>query len=347
MRDAPDAEARAQYKPRHAADAAPQPQQTTPVRLPVIQEPPIAEDDTRPRPAAAASTAAPPTPSEEIVEETAEPDFLADLARFQPPPPDYANDTQPIRVITPEQERPSSISAVGEQSAPVSEAHGTAIPIANEPADSSLAVDDLLAELDAAIADWPAESEPVDVEPFVPAMTESREAVSEPVLEQQDEPPEEATLSDVAHEAPPSAHAVVHDAPATSSYDAVTQPIQPAEPAVESEPEPAPQAIPGVSEVTKGIAPVAEHDAASLDTSQLSIWEIFGVQRPSDTQEHRAAKDDTDALEPPIEAEGASSEPQVSGVVSVDLSRELLLPPQRIGLRMHLRRSSVKLRRPE
>ncbi|MDX1994812.1 MAG: SRPBCC family protein [bacterium] len=76
MREAPDVESRAQYKPRHPSvveEGAPRPDPAQPVfnRNPVIEEPPIAEDDTRPRVALSESQVRmAPVP---------EPDFLRDV----------------------------------------------------------------------------------------------------------------------------------------------------------------------------------------------------------------------------------------------------------------------------
>lgn len=86
MRDAPDAEARAQYKPRHPShveakeveaqpESAPKPETETAVAAErvVIEEPPLTEDDTRPTRAVAAVTGTPPA------QELGEPAFLADV----------------------------------------------------------------------------------------------------------------------------------------------------------------------------------------------------------------------------------------------------------------------------
>lgn len=69
MRDAPDVQARAQYKPRHPSAIQ---DSTLPLH---IDEPPITEDDTRPR----MPTVKPPEP----VYSLNEPDFLSDVSRFE------------------------------------------------------------------------------------------------------------------------------------------------------------------------------------------------------------------------------------------------------------------------
>jgi hypothetical protein len=73
MRDAPDYEARSQYKPRHAHSRT-ETQETLPVTPIVIEEPPVKQEDTRPRPAV------------HIPADTLEPAFLSDLS---PTPADY------------------------------------------------------------------------------------------------------------------------------------------------------------------------------------------------------------------------------------------------------------------
>jgi hypothetical protein len=94
MRDAPDAEARAQYRPRHPSAL---PDSDMPTSAPIVSsghvifEPPINQDDTRPTRAVAAIT------DEQIAaypgstpEPQPEPDFLASL-------PSVNDDTSPVR----------------------------------------------------------------------------------------------------------------------------------------------------------------------------------------------------------------------------------------------------------
>ncbi|MBC7870854.1 MAG: SRPBCC family protein [Chitinophagaceae bacterium] len=74
MQDAPDVESRAQYKPRHPSvleDYTGKVQSTEPVFAPLIPEPPIADDDTRPRPIL--------TDSQVQLQPVPEPDFLRDV----------------------------------------------------------------------------------------------------------------------------------------------------------------------------------------------------------------------------------------------------------------------------
>jgi hypothetical protein len=94
MRDAPDAEARAQYKPRHPSALN---ESDMPLRPPVstgavIFEPPINQDDTRPTRAILAITdeqiaEAPPTRDRASLQE---PDFISSI-------PNLSEDTSPLR----------------------------------------------------------------------------------------------------------------------------------------------------------------------------------------------------------------------------------------------------------
>jgi hypothetical protein len=72
MRDAPDVEQRASYQPRHSSSKPGEDRE----QQPIIDEPPVTEDDTRPRPAATA-------PEQPTIQE---PDFLADLDEGQAQP---------------------------------------------------------------------------------------------------------------------------------------------------------------------------------------------------------------------------------------------------------------------
>jgi hypothetical protein len=83
MRDAPDYESRAKYQPRHPSAA-----KVEATTKPPIPEPPIADEDTRPR--APVSPAEPPH-SAAISE-------AEDLSRFEPPRREASTETQPAAV---------------------------------------------------------------------------------------------------------------------------------------------------------------------------------------------------------------------------------------------------------
>jgi hypothetical protein len=87
MREAPDAEARASYQPRHPSKvdeaSRPKPPESHPAAL--IPEPPIEDDDTRPRPAVTEPAASlPPSHATSAERPVEEPDFLRNYA--DPPP---------------------------------------------------------------------------------------------------------------------------------------------------------------------------------------------------------------------------------------------------------------------
>jgi uncharacterized membrane protein len=87
MRDAPDYEARSQYRPRHA-HARSETQETLPVVPLVIEEPPVKQEDTRPRPAV------------QIPADTPEPTFLSALPPTSADLPESASSTGEKRLET-------------------------------------------------------------------------------------------------------------------------------------------------------------------------------------------------------------------------------------------------------
>ncbi len=341
MRDAPDVEQRAHYKPRHPvvidlraeSGGTPGIAQARPI-APVIEEPPIADDDTRPRPAIAARRQS----IEELVEESEEPEFLDDLSRFAPPP-DYMFDTQPIRPITPDQAQ-----AASETSAPA------------EPL--TPARDNELFRFD----------EPVmAIPPFSLAEPPPAEAVED-----------EALASDVDQllaEASTASGERVEDmvaGEALGSSDVLPAETMQPEPIAASDGEPKPETpiargdtrfeplMPPHAEPTVAISrselPPTPADISAMDTAALSIWDVFGVQRPSDTHElARALKADTvdapdeETMELPQPVSQAKRVRDTTGsmaAVAFDVIPPDMSPP-RIGLRTRMRREWVRLRRPE
>jgi hypothetical protein len=115
MRDAPDANARSAYQPRHPQrDGKTQPAltQAAPQPKPVSFEPPITPLDTRPNPAARSDSL--PGIAEDILGQDFEPEFLDDLremARFEPPPPAEATQPSGGRIITPEPSIPEATTS--------------------------------------------------------------------------------------------------------------------------------------------------------------------------------------------------------------------------------------------
>jgi uncharacterized membrane protein len=108
MRDAIDYEKRAQYKPRHPSAVSDRREDM--ISEQVLFEPPIAEDDTRPRPAVAEA----PTPEKE-------PDFLTDVPASESPIIEEKRSTPEVPVVdmvapdtAPVQIKPEKVDAIPE-----------------------------------------------------------------------------------------------------------------------------------------------------------------------------------------------------------------------------------------
>ena len=87
-----------------------------------------------------------------------------------------------------------------------------------------------------------------------------------------------------------------------------------------------------VSDVTE--EPTPSPDSVSDDTSRLSVFELFGLQKPSETQEMRAIQDAQLAALDELEAEAAIEEATYEPVDRGE------------GLRIRLRKQSIKLKFP-
>ena len=275
MRDAPDYEARAQYKPRHpSAYTGPEPQDedifkpkastgTPPPMRPVtIPEPPVADEDTRPSPAVKEE----PLPAPE-------PPDLTKVSSFRPvieePPINQDEDVMPMPPVeagpppveTPEKPRPQDEAA-------------TAI------------YEDRFKPPPVPAFDEPQPATQPDAPP--PILIEEAEAEPEPAAE-------------IAEESPP--------------------PTVLPEPAPPQEPEPV----------------RATQESGKLDTGTVSIWEVFGVPRPSETQEIASVKIEELVPEPPA-APVVMPAPQPVRPITTPM-----LKP-RTGLRIRLRARHVRLR---
>ncbi len=398
MRDAPDYEARAQYKPRHptvidgknedgspatAEQAGPtQPIPTVPsaplpppqpmqaISGPVIDEPPFDEEDTRPRRPAAASPAPAPMPDElfdtthepdflfrppqstglpdELFETTSEPDFLDDHARFAPPAPAApatplpTADTQPIKPITDADIAAAEVADEAKQTAEVDIFAPTvkAVPPADEP---------------------PKMAAPV---------------IAEPTTEEQIHAPE-TDLATVETPSEPVAVDQPEDLSVEPSQD-ITMPVTPTEAptqAISVEP-PKPESKPDITPTTRT---PSRDEINKLDTAKLSIWEIFGVQRPSEAPpappepepkavaepvaetvtsapEMPVADISADDVKATVKHEAVSAAVEAAPVTEtstpiIDSIRSYDLPTtsggHRGGLRMRMRRKTVKLRFPQ
>ena len=100
------------------------------------------------------------------------------------------------------------------------------------------------------------------------------------------------------------------------------------------------------SEVTQPATAVPENDAAPLveplvtDDNSKSIWERFGVPRPAEIEPPPAITPEPEAT---VETPTPAVEEPAAAAVPVALPTVV---PQRIGLRIVLRRKLVRLRRP-
>lgn len=355
MREAPDVEARSAYQPRHpsvvdmeASDDG-KPLRLSPSRLkveppiededarsfPVIEEPPIVEDDTRQR-----SPFAPPEEPARAVAAQPEPDFLdsvaeEDFVRFEPPRRPAAPPTEAASVAETE---PDFLDSIDELEADVDLArfepprdpsdtqprrvtHPEPSPEAQEsPAEYTEAFVELRTTTE--------ETERLETQPeteFEPAQEE----------ESATESSEQVTLPAAAAELDEETQ-LEWDGEATIQLEDLNIPAEtPAEPE------------------TQPSEPAATHSPGA------SIWEIFGVQRPSETQEIQqldvepsSAEEEaavaTLAAEAETEPEADVSEPTapVSAPTRAAATVEVQPVSSRTGLRIIQRRKSVRLRLP-
>jgi hypothetical protein len=119
MRDAPDYESRSQYKPRHAHSRT-ETQETLPVTPVVIEEPPVRQEDTRPRPAV------------QIPADNPEPAFLSQL---------------PVSVTSPEVE---AVPVSGRADLPVTSSLPATAPLPELQASQPVTIDPVLSVKDTA-----------------------------------------------------------------------------------------------------------------------------------------------------------------------------------------------------
>ncbi len=309
MRDAPDVEARSNYQPRHPshsgqADGEAQehePMLEPPIReddgqpISIISEPPIKEGDTRPRVGVTASQEAAAVPADI----DGEPEFLdrvVDLSRFEPPR--TPSDTQPKHPVAPVEAEKTApeparerepVLLTGEETEPLGFTPPESLPD-YESAPLVLERDERTAPA-AALEELAEETQP----------EYRRERFAPPRISDEPKPTEESTPEIEGVE---PATSVSIDTPVSVPAPPPTEPTPQVKPA--SEPE-----------------PTEEPSAASPSGS---IWEVFGVPRPSETQ--------TTA---PV-----SAEPTVTAI------REKSAPVNsitRAGLRLSLRRRLVRVRR--
>lgn len=105
------------------------------------------------------------------------------------------------------------------------------------------------------------------------------------------------------------------------------------------------QATLAPSPITMIPEPALTDSQRLFDTSKMSIWEVFGVPRPSETQEMAAVQ--LQAAAPPVTVTApvpVASSPVAASAVATNHNDDPASQP-RTGLRAKMRRKSVKLRR--
>ncbi len=328
MRDDPGVEARAQYKPRHPSaieDRPAAPVQPASSTTPVIDEPsPTFADDTQPKPilnrASAPIISEPPVSDDDnrhipVVSSTGTSAPLIDE------PPITIEDTKPRPSVVTETAAPDR-----RFEPPAGVRRETPPPIVpfDEP--------DFLRDLDQSVP-------------------EASSAVTQPTplpaeMDRFKPPPPAAPTEPIAPVTEESAASIIEPTPLVAAepiHD--TQPIkpvkvgQPAEAAVEEAVDLRP-AVGGDSkihppvEVGASLSEVLKEPAKPGEVSDdtASIWDVFNIPRPSETQEMRIAE----ALRA-----GTFAAPENSS-----RDAEIEPHPPRMGMRIYLRRRRVKLRRP-
>lgn len=293
MRDAPDAQARSAYKPRHPSthsDEQAAVAQEMANGFP-IKEPPITEDDTRPRPAVAAAPPAPtPAPEPELKPEP----------KTVEPEPDFLQREPDAPFRRPAETKPAETNPAETNAAETKSAEPVAS--ASTPTDETVK--------DTPVSDTVRDTQETEAQPVEETKTTPSEA---PPVAAQDAAPTESTTESVS-ETQDKTDAVMDEVPVTEPHPPVLDPAQPDK---------------------------TDKTESDEDTSRISVFDIFGLQKPSETQEMRAVKVDN-------ESPGATqtTEIEVTAAASPAENAPAGGVPSRTGLRITLRRKSVRLRRP-
>jgi hypothetical protein len=356
MQDAPDVQQRSSYKPRYPSayqqridresGNTPEPQRPVtqaPERMDadasykpstgqapaqIIPEPPVADDDTQPNPTTSTATELKPVnPDRPYAPEQSTPDIDASDdpdAAYRPPSerklptldePSFLRDVpeikRPQRRAQPE--RPSLLDDTDQ--------HAVVRPPEREPIQPEPPVSSL---------DDTGQSAPV--QPSTPApdlqpSTDLADTNENPVVRPPQTPEAAPTQDRAPYREPDRQH--------EQRWQPPTQ-IEPERPGMEPSKPAAQQSIPGI-----------DVDKDLTDTSQISVFEIFGLQKPSETQQMRS-------ITPEQEAQAAADNqtPEAPAVVAPSLLDAAIMPdvepeaPRREGLRIRKRRRQVRLRRP-
>lgn len=323
MRDAPDVEARSNYQPRHPSATGSERSETDEAKTEkpkprIVLEPPIEEDDGQPISVIAASAAPiidePPIEEEDTRPRVAaarteaesvpadlesEPEFLeelVDLSRFEPPRD--PTDTQPKRPLEAE-------PAAEVRPEPVIPKGEETEPLAFTPPET---LPDLFA---------PPAAPNLDEAPLV---DEDAPDVSEPDF------PLTQALFERNVEAHPAPEA--RDVDEAFAVQGVGEPPPPIESATVP-------VIDAEQPTVETIAPPAPPEQEA-EGEAASIWDVFGVPRPSETQQTE-----------PVSADAASETAPEEPVVVERIARTNgNMISARAGLRIVLRRKLARVRRP-
>lgn len=320
MQDAPDVEQRAKYKPRHPSryvepgqrDKTPTPgrQPGMPFHRPIIEEPLITEEDTR--------------PNRKI--RTEERPVLPEVPAATLAPADA-----PFRPPQGKSEKDAAIPTL-----------------------SSLLSDSSLSEVPAVSPESPTTPPVIARPPEAPA-PRRRTTDFNPF-----ETPSASDISSLYR--PPAPPEVKPVPPEPAEMKAKSEPVSGPDdsPAVVPEPSAPTTKPPVVTETvqkppSEPVRPVL--DTAKVDTSKISVFEIFGVQKPSETQQMRAvqlAREIKEQLSAPTQTrlspvvDAAADEESARRAFSAGMPSVGDIDPEvtRKGLRLRQRRNLLALRRP-
>jgi hypothetical protein len=269
MREAPGYEERSHYKPRHPSKMEVEAQVETakPQPEPVIGEPPVTDEDTRP-----SVRVAPPSEPEVLSKVIESPDELS-IAAEKP----SVNESP----FAPPQPSPAPIMEASEQ--PVEPVNDQPVQPIEQPT-----VEDTAKLTDDEVRQRMGELE----EPVSPASPIATEVAYDDATAAREKPADEEVDIEPAKE---KTGILVVDTPVQYASDLSTQIV--------------------------GREPVSSEKPEKIDTREVSIFELFGLPKPSETQE-------------------------LAAVVHPMALPQTLPVPGRVGLRILLRRKLVKLRRP-
>lgn len=339
IREALDYDERSRYKPRHASQkddddaSVVAAEAATPIH---IEEPPVAEDDTRPRPAVSVTetVAAEPeaSPFARPVTE-GEPDFLKFAAEDTEPRPLFRETFESKADDSPVETAADVIEPVRDARLTETDSHALFRPV--EPVETPKVAPE--PEPEAVTPEPESVISPVvesPVEPAKPILTPEEAAPSEPVVAPKPADNVDTSTASIWEIFGIPRPSETQETPAVRSVDEAVKAVD--EPVVVLEPEPvviADEPAQAVADVPVSLEPVAE---TAMDMPVVA--EADAVSTPVE----EAVQIVPDAVVAPeqVVADGADVNEQVA-VVGVDVSPV----DKRVGLRVQLRRKQVRLRR--